>query len=127
MNAQELRIGNCVYQQDGQVRIIDGEDIHAMEMYPEHSLRFKPIPLTPEILEKCGFKTDIYLELANDDFALIYRREVKDKKWGDCLVFEGNGGYDYPGDIPLWHIKYLHQLQNLYYALAGEELEIELT
>lgn len=55
-----------------------------------------PIPLTPEILEKCGLKEP------SGTFA-----------WK----------FSPAGEVINVKCKYLHQLQNLYFALTGEELE----
>lgn len=80
---------------------------------------YSGIVLTPEILEKCGFV----------------------KVEGDCHFLPlndiGNGfGLYYPGFIQLAHgnspimnfinTMYLHQLQNLIFALTGKELEVKL-
>lgn len=64
----------------------------------------KPIPLSEEILLKCGFnKGEKYFSLNNFDVDLKgwigFNRMVADVK-----------------------VKYLHQLQNLYHSLTGDEL-----
>lgn len=74
-----------------------------------------PIPLTPEILASCGFK-DGYFELP-------FGNKL-------CIGSSNNGEYvAYFGEQVVTlskYYKYLHQLQNLYFALTGEELEIKL-
>jgi hypothetical protein len=72
------------------------------------------IPLTPELLEQCGFKNGIIRNFekgvkmsVGDDTAYI----------GDLTSTSGAG---------ITGIKYLHQLQNLYFALTGEELTVNL-
>jgi hypothetical protein len=80
---------------------------------------FNPIPLTEEILLKVGYK--------------FYNGKTK----GDlCMDFGGKLDIDFiNGKIqvkshyeeysmyrPIFGIKYLHQLQNLYFVLTGEEL-----
>jgi hypothetical protein len=85
-----------------------------------------PIPLTPEILERCGFvqkKDDfgddaLILELRNsvDSYRLVFYANSDSKA---VSVFHKNaliGTLSY----------HLHQLQNLFFALTGEELKIEL-
>ena len=72
--------------------------------------QLEPIPLTPEILEKCGFEK---LNSGNRRFNKI------------VLMCESVSNYLLK-DIPLTPIRYLHQLQNLYFALTGEELEVKL-
>lgn len=73
----------------------------------------EPIPLTPEWLGKCGFNRINHVE-GYSFFA----------KKGCCIDI-------YENKTLLWGhvsyaIKYLHQLQNLYHALTGEELTITL-
>lgn len=92
----------------------------------------KPIPLTPDILKKVGFVEDKRYELK----AVAHRYILGVPVVGDnenliqCMhelkkntVF---GNYTTNG---LWSsndFHYLHQLQNLYFALTGKELEIKL-
>jgi len=75
----------------------------------------EPIPLTPEILEKCGFKKSENEKFFKRDFYI--------------LVIDEDGSYAFGTDTYdgyFTDIKYLHQLQNLYFALTGEELKINL-
>lgn len=73
-------------------------------------LDISPIPLTEEILLKCG------LEYQRPDF-------IK----GSFAIRDFDGGYIYLNGLDGGLIyEYLHQLQNLYFALTGEELEVKL-
>jgi len=79
------------------------------------------IPLTPEILEKCGFvlNGDYYKrqpEFENIEYRLI---EFPSGTW---IVSKGFINYNHE----ITAIKYLHQLQNLYFALTNTELIINL-
>lgn len=79
-----------------------------------------PIPLTPEILVKLGFsdrgwnkEENLYLDITDTN---------------GSIATTDNGGFEIIADhedsyytLPL-KIKYLHQLQNLYFALTGNEL-----
>lgn len=65
-----------------------------------------PIPITPEILEKCGFVSNPYQD----------RYEFGDIHVEYCGIRDICWINSHP------HIEYLHQLQNLYFALTGEEL-----
>jgi hypothetical protein len=78
---------------------------------------YKPIPLTTELLEKCGFKLD-------DFYSLRINRQL----WLQYISDKISLGYDSNfGSLPLLlEIKYLHQLQNIYFALTGQELEVNL-
>lgn len=119
IQANELRIGNYV-KLNGRIMkpnaelmslIITGETIDPM-----------PIPLTPEILEKCGLEkttdnpNEYFIRLNNG----IDRLMVSNNSVG-IIVFGSKV-------LTSWynHIKSLHQLQNLYFALTGEELNVQL-
>jgi hypothetical protein len=64
---------------------------------------YYPIKLTPQILEKCGFEF-------NGGYFII---PLKNSLYGIDKIKVGKGIF-------------LHQLQNLYFALTGEELDINL-
>lgn len=105
MNANELRLGNFVLEESKRVQLSedDLEVLFAARNYAD----YEPIPLTPEILEKCGF------EKGEKGFWFTGGIEYNLEKnllegFGYCLI------------------EYLHQLQNLYFALTGEELQITL-
>lgn len=109
IKANELRIGNIIMA-GGKVTVCEVEDIAKCKRSP--ALRHG-IPLTPEILEKAGFghngNLHVYKDFEagynNDDF-MYGQHSVRIKK---SLIVK---------------IKHLHQLQNLYFALTGEELNI---
>jgi len=74
---------------------------------------FEPILLTRDILEKCGFEnTD-----ANDQYS-SYRKEFLTIRF-----MAGNSTRAKISDCE-FVCQYLHQLQNLYFDLTGEELEV---
>lgn len=115
IQTNELRIGNWV-DWNGEKGIINqileyevvfkcGEDTLISDL--------KPIELTEEILLKCGFVRD-----GNTGYYTC-------EKVGFTINLSGTIGYR----ACIWsnkHINHLHQLQNLYFALTGKELEIEL-
>jgi hypothetical protein len=90
----------------------------------------KPIPLSPEILEKCGFEKRSY---KYGDYAWVKKnhkgRLFRLRVLNGSLHSTGNDRFMYwadkGGSIPI--VKDLHQLQNLFFALTGEELEVNLT
>ena len=121
LRVNELRIGNYVrtYGQDVGHRTIAGitpEGVNLLEQDEKIDYNLiEPIPLTEEWLEKFGF------EIVGDGYA---------EKWvGDfeCCVNYGEGYLffgqcdDYSHSI---FIGYVHSLQNLYFALTGEELNL---
>ena len=125
MKASELRIGNLLLF-EGQAQYVSsihsddtirftykiGQECHGC--YKVSSKKIDPIPLTEEWLQKFGF------EKSNEGYTIE----------GYTVSFDA--------DYPLWFgqqgccqydtikegIKYVHQLQNLYFALTSKELKI---
>jgi hypothetical protein len=120
MKSNELRIGNYFLDDignDSQYEVITGKHIWDFDDDTIDDY-YKPLLLTEEWLLKFGFK-----KLSNE----WLRLEVC-KKWGS-LYWEALSGFRLTinsNEIQLSHIKYIHQLQNLYFALTGEELKYEL-
>lgn len=126
INANELRVGNVLLRKnkfDGKPRItrLIGMMIFQAEREPEE---FEPIILTPEIFYNCGFSPDsngwklkisesLFLWWGNLEQTI--RLCSTDVDWS-CPVYL---------KAPIYHFQYLHQLQNLYFALVGEELTIK--
>lgn len=119
IKASELRIGNSakmfVSSNEYVVWQLAWIDI---KMCFEGTRIYEPIPLTPEILERCGF----------DEINVVYADDQPyDGSFGDYKILEyksrmKNGFYlRYSTKL-----QYLHQLQNLYHSLTGEELNINL-
>ena len=112
MKASELRLGNWVEQpNDGVTRVT--AVLNDLQIKTETGYVDKycsPIPLTEEWLLKFGFDkhktTDIYPTFAKQMF-----------NWNDSVLYIIGYGF-------INHIKHVHQLQNLYFALTGEELEL---
>ena len=76
----------------------------------------EPIPLTGEILWKCGFFNDgSYFSIKIGECYLTI--DKYDFSWTIGISYEANGTF--------LKIKYLHQLQNLYFAMSGEELNFK--
>lgn len=121
MKANELRIGNWVNSlfcyvivkeiyQDNKIAV--RYESRKQEVLPIKD--FNPVPLTPETLKMCGFVYDS--EDNGDSLAESY---VLDK-----LVWSVGLKEMYYNNEPLPHIEYLHQLQNLVFALTGKELKV---
>ena len=138
MKANELRIGNYVkgigHNISWLVEGIETDYIHSSNAWRLLS-SFEPIPLNTNWLEKFGFK-------AWDDKKTIYTLERHIDKYNntcfrfwlqlDKLVFDYIQNEIHPTEsifddknIIRLEIKYVHQLQNLYFALTGEELTIK--
>jgi len=118
MKATELRIGNLVncsdvVEQGVMLNVIDWQDLKWLsEDEKGFNLVHKPIPLTEEKLLKFGFYKNIDTELFEKDGFQIDISVIK------CLFYLPEFGDWYK------ELEYLHQLQNLYFALTNEELTL---
>ena len=118
IQAKDLRIGNWVNRTEGFKIFKSKVSAHTISCAAsDGSIDFlSPIPLTPEILEKCGFVKEDRLNVgANTYFK---------KGMGEYLTYQFDGFCVYELNKAI--VKYLHQLQNLFFALCGEELEVNL-
>lgn len=137
IKASELRIGNCILYLN-ELYIVDG--IRYEKEAPESKWRISfrtvddnnpakqilrngkfenwidPIPLTPEILEKCGF----YKSHLGGYWKSGQRLDINAESISYCLYENFNEV------LRSKKLQYLHQLQNLYFALTGSELIVSL-
>ena len=113
MKASELRIGNY-YNQFGNTEQVCHVVIKNLTEAPNGQLWCKPIPLTEEWLLRMGFELNFgdYLLKTNRGIILI------EEDLAEISFNEYQSGFNAP-------CKYIHQLQNLYYALTNQELEIK--
>lgn len=111
MKVNELRIGNWVYliSKEKNYQISSGHDIEEIDDAPE-LFDATPIPLTEKWLTDFGFVKEgnlwhnqIALYVGNPEHPFNY----------DVCFFEHNNL------VTVYHV---HQLQNLYFALTGDEL-----
>jgi len=146
LHAKDLRYGNKVFNKKGEV--ITVQQIHSstivydtainvsrrhlskvsgfynaasyttqvVEVVKEADMQeIEPIKLTPKVLESCGFRNFV-----RDEWILTHGNTHTDFELSDDgLRLRHNTTSRVP-------IKYLHQLQNFYYAIAGQELEINI-
>lgn len=117
MKANELRVGDW-YNQFGNYHQATGNTISELENAPEGQLWCKPILITEEWLKRFGFyetsRYGNYLEFnINQEQAL--RLPI-------CKHSEKDFWYVLRDSVK---IQYVHQLQNLYFVLTGEELTIK--
>jgi len=124
MEAKELRIGNYIIE-DGTIYIsglkmferpLRLEDFRVdYDNWPDHWDMIVPIPLTEEWLLKLGFE---YREFLDNFFIEIGEQ-------GAIFIFENITAYLCETNSEkqfLCNLEHVHQLQNLYFALTGEEL-----
>lgn len=121
MKAIELRIGNLVEYKitdDLDERIewwelstIDSDDLKIIQ----DDCDYRPIPLTEEWLLKFGFKYNNPTYEWYDKSAVLF---IQVNYLGFDLIAKFHNQV-------IREIKYVHELQNLYFALTGKELKIK--
>ena len=115
MKSNELRVGNWVYSNhDDETFKVRGFDIGALDDGMDCE-SMQPIPLTPQILGKSGFKLDAEFDAFESEKFDIWFYHIENKGFTYSNMVDG-------GKL----IEYAHELQNLYFALTGEELNIQL-
>lgn len=139
MDSRELRIGNWIIDGFGDRRRVAGFHTGYILLdcpnLPQQSdvnpKEANPIPLTEEILGKCGF---VYRNDHRGLGAIMdFVNEEKDNwKYNMSVAFQhetnnkDNIYLHFLQHSTPNNVKYLHQLQNLYFALTNEELTINL-
>ena len=111
-NMVDNRIGNmsiCYYGVNGGYSTTSLEENSNNNEIDDYMIQ--PIPLTEEWLLKFGFEKNI-----TTDLHPTFSYDILNVN--DGIVYVLNYGF-------VNHIKYIHQLQNLYFALTGEELKIK--
>lgn len=127
IKATELRIGNFVMFDKGtEYHNVQGvfNPAHAKERIIQLEGNFVSnreeqlfgIPLTVEILVKTGF------ELANDNYHGYLSKPFKGGRIRLCKSAEDKRNWYWNNGCWVTVIQYLHELQNLYFSLTGEEL-----
>lgn len=114
-NHKELRSGNWVLCNEEPLELTPKYIYDVSMNY--NPLIVEPIPLSPEILERCGFSRTINNK---DSGYSQYGLNIN----GLDLMFsvECNGQPEFYLCMVGVDLLYLHQLQNLYWCLVGEEL-----
>ena len=111
MDVRELRIGNLTYY-GGRVYTI-GYYPFSFSGHENDMAHYKPIPLTEEWLLKFGFENYDSLKFSINDLLVV---DLHDFTFGvnrfDVCWLDNKNTI------------HVHQLQNLYFALTGKELEI---
>lgn len=131
INTKELRIGNLVYgwiEEDDkdyicEVDCIDNVDVTENGLWisgvassHEYYDEIKPIPITEDWLLKFGFTR---FGDEGEYFEHVGLPALEFLNQGDSFKVFAN-------DFILTNIKHVHQLQNTYFVLTGEELTIKL-
>ena len=105
MKANELRIGNLILDEDSNIMYrVDLNFFHDLSSGGFLMADLIPIPLTEEWLFKFGFEN-----------------KTKNFVLNNISIKQQTKGYFFYLSMMIQHV---HQLQNLYFALTGEELKI---
>ena len=168
INAKELRIGNCVRVKEGTVINYIVSEVkkecvaltNTVIAMPDLWMGYddlSPIPLSPEILLKCGFEGDVWYNISlgiwlvgeegynnliagktSSPDGLPIHLGIEQSSGDNCgftiqqaaELQKGQNEMDDEAFIlkrksTVWlpPIKYLHELQNIFYSLTGKELE----
>jgi hypothetical protein len=135
MEAKDLRIGNLInyHMVDeldertewDELNTVDIDDLTWLLNHSEDQ-NFKPIPLTPEWLEKLGFipKSTGWFEkkivtIMTDSVSII-NINVRS---GSCSLMDDDDDTGSPAYLR--PTRFVHDLMNLYFALTGKELIIK--
>ena len=139
-DVKELRIGNIAncYSSERKENIpFYVEQIFVDEVYLQNedegfqimADRLDGIPLTEELLLKCDVRPGKYYYSRADEIystpdanLVLYR---KNNRYRFAREMMGVAGWVIV-DVNGYDITCFHQLQNIYYALTGKELEVEL-
>jgi hypothetical protein len=128
MKRTELRIGNLVERNgkiyevssihaDDTIRLFNKDKIASIGCFSLKEVN--PIPITEEWLFKLGFKKDTKYDWELKVNGVLFYGMCDDSQ----PVNTGITILNLPNSII--NIKHVHQLQNLYFALTGEELIIK--
>lgn len=136
IQANEFRLGNWV--------MVPGADVYCkisaifkthfratceagIDRGPSLQTNYNPIPLTPEVFKSCAFirvaPLGYYLPIRNGkaQIEVAHNNDTSENQYY-CYIRELLPD----NDLALLRkdLKFLHELQNLYHALTGQELEI---
>jgi len=132
INAAELRLGNYLLQKvAAKISTVRCNYGHFDLMTKDGAVHLYPLVLKPELLEKCGFKENKEYPLLPQARELKLTLPVNGSGVNEVVAYVKNNGECFGravvNAIPVSNnIFNVHSLQNLYFALTGQELEIEL-
>lgn len=130
ISLNEIRVGNwfehnaewCYRQSEKPVPFQfqwSDRDWHALGESTLFLENVSPIPLTPSILEACGFE----FRFISVSFPGWYSKPIGKYKYSMRIWEEGADAFCLSINENLTiNLMYLHQLQNIFHSLSGEEL-----
>ena len=107
------KIGYTPYKLEQRVEPFEDDRMVQMETIVKSVQEFEPLQVTEEILEKTGFQK------RNGAYVL-------DGFYPEVIFKESQGSAVLVPHSKVIPIRYIHQLQNLYYTIMGEDLVIIL-
>jgi hypothetical protein len=127
MKANELRIGNWVMvfpvKHPQQVCDVMFDSVNTDSVFGQHYGEVDPIPFTEDWLLRFGFKKFETSDISGHDIIEPNEKTIYYEKGRFTIV---QWGMNTPLFFSSHHlrvqIQHVHQLQNLYFALTGEEL-----
>ena len=128
MKASELRIGNYIklmfnYEDYETIQVTSDELVSVDKKQAD----YEPLPLTEEWLYKFGFK-DIdkgdndYITYTDPNHDYYLQLDVR-RKGGKYSILDNS--FNDLRDFSMVDIMYVHQLQNIYFALTNEDLQLK--
>ena len=131
INPNELRLGNYILCKSG-VRILPTQCTYLhFDLFSKGQVKDSfPISLKPDILVKCGFNENkkyyAYPEVREFVLTLPVIGQNKNEVLAYVNATENYARAVVNDLIVSNHFYHVHQLQNLYYAFVGKEMELSL-
>lgn len=131
MTVRELRVGNFINRgivtaisDDGMVSTIGKREINMFDVG-----EYEPIPLTKGWLKNFGFVKGDEWGVDRDTWKSVYTYRYRFLRIDWFIGLDGSEKIQYSlydGEyFELYPLLFIHQLQNIYFAFANEELEIK--
>lgn len=128
LSSKELRVGNIALNGEGEYYTVNETTFVTVK---DNTLHLFGVQLTKDLLQKCKFKESAFeyryysLHITDKGTYLLINPEDGGAKYGNYRSSCECDGFAetqfYTADT-----FFLHQLQNLYFMLTGEELTIKL-
>lgn len=139
MEPKELRLDNLILRNgdiawivairpNGFDAAVKNKDILSVDQ----GAQYDGIPLTAEWLERMGFQLaeKLWEPSVGDAYGDLYYKRIsiiKQERTGGFHLLLDGGPYEHEYGFPGIRVTTVHQLQNLYFALTGEELPYDIS
>ena len=130
MKPQYLRVGSVI-ELLLEEKIVEATTVDITTYYDlcnrdsPNALFYQPADINEERLEKLGFKRYENLgfwevHIMDTSIKLVYSRGY----WYPSIVSVPELSFEDISEVPLCRIKYIHELQNIYRVLCGEDINV---